>query len=129
MTATFLPYIGAAVFVAGAFAGSSVVAENRLGHGAQALAVVSSLAVLVGGVFAGLYEFFVGGFGCDDHCSGTGAWQGIPGAWQWSVFVWAGIVGALISLAVFLLTCNGSHRRARFAAAIAFVVYAIPLFL
>lgn len=129
MSTACVPYICGAALVAGAFAGSSAFAEYHAGLGAQALAIVSSLTVLIGGILVSIYEFLVGGFECDDHCAGMGGWRDIPGAWQWSVFVWAGILGALLTLGIFLLACNGSYRRARIVTGVTFVIYATPLFL
>ena len=84
-------------------------------------ALVTVAASAFGALLAALYGF---GLQCDDSCDSGGSWRDDPGAWEWQLFGWVGIVCLAAALVVLTAVAAGLGRLAA-VALVAWLVSAV----
>ena len=84
-------------------------------------ALVTVAASAFGALLAALYGF---GLQCDDSCDSGGSWRDDPGAWEWQLFGWVGIVCLAAALVLLTAVAAGLSRLAA-VALVAWLVSAV----
>ena len=84
-------------------------------------ALVAVAASAFGALLAALYGF---GLQCDDSCDSGGSWRDDPGAWEWQLFGWVGIV-CLVAVLVLLTAVAAGLSRLAAVALVAWLVSAV----
>lgn len=72
-------------------------------------ALVAVAASAFGALLAALYGF---GLQCDESCDSEGSWRDDPGAWEWQLFGWVGIVCLAAALVLLAAVAAGRSRLA-----------------
>ena len=85
------------------------------------LALVAVAASAFGALLAALYGF---GLQCDESCDSGGSWRDDPGAWEWQLFGWVGIVCLAAALVLLTAVAAGLGRLAA-VALVAWLVSAV----
>lgn len=73
------------------------------------LALVAVAASAFGALLAVLYGF---GLQCDESCDSGGSWRDDPGAWEWQLYGWVGIVCLAAALVLLAAVAAGLSRLA-----------------
>jgi hypothetical protein len=84
-------------------------------------AIVAVAASAFGALLAALYGF---GLQCDESCDSGGSWRDDPGAWEWQLFGWVGIVCLAAALVLLTAVAAGLSRLAA-VALVAWLVSAV----
>jgi hypothetical protein len=84
-------------------------------------ALVAVAASAFGALLAALYGF---GLQCDESCDSGGSWRDDPGAWEWQLFGWVGIVCLAAALVLLTAVAAGLSRLAA-VALVAWLVSAV----
>jgi hypothetical protein len=85
------------------------------------LALVAVAASAFGALLAALYGF---GLQCDESCDSGGSWRDDPGAWEWQLYGWVGIVCLAAALVLLAAVAAGLSRLAA-TALVAWLVSAV----
>jgi hypothetical protein len=77
----------------------------------RVLAVVVTVALLIGALVLEFIAFLIAGFGCDESCSGDGGWRTDGDAWQWGFQLGWATVGLFLVGAALPLAAGGEYRK------------------